>query len=85
MTFDGLGEVRAGGRQFGQIGRRRPVLIKDQDRLDHPALRPVAQGVESIPGQRLAALLREQTGSWLPVFAIIIAMDALTGLLALSC
>ena len=30
------------------------------------------------------ALLREQTGSWLPVFAIIIAMDALTGILALA-
>jgi MFS family permease len=43
----------------------------------------VAQGVGSILGGPLAALLREQTGSWLPVFAIIIAMDALTGLLAL--
>jgi OFA family oxalate/formate antiporter-like MFS transporter len=44
----------------------------------------VAQGVGSILGGPLAALLREQTGSWLPVFAIIIAMDALTGVLALS-
>ena len=43
----------------------------------------VAQGVGSILGGPLAALLREQTGSWLPVFAIIIAMDALTGILAL--
>jgi MFS family permease len=43
----------------------------------------VAQGVGSILGGPLAALLREQTGSWLPVFAIIIAMDALTGMLAL--
>jgi MFS family permease len=43
----------------------------------------VAQGVGSILGAPLAALLREQTGSWLPVFAIIIAMDALTGILAL--
>jgi hypothetical protein len=38
----------------------------------------------SILGGPLAALLREQTGSWLPVFAIIIAMDALTGILALA-
>ncbi|HEX5231151.1 MAG TPA: oxalate/formate MFS antiporter [Bradyrhizobium sp.] len=43
----------------------------------------VAQGVGSILGGPLAALLREQTGSWLPVFVIIIAMDALTGILAL--
>ena len=43
----------------------------------------VAQGVGSILGGPLAALLREHTGSWLPVFAIIIAMDALTGILAL--
>jgi oxalate/formate antiporter len=44
----------------------------------------IAQGIGSILGGPLAALLREQTGSWLPVFAIIIAMDALTGLLALA-
>jgi MFS transporter, OFA family, oxalate/formate antiporter len=44
----------------------------------------VAQGVGSILGGPLAALLRDQTGSWLPVFAIIIAMDALTGILALA-
>ena len=44
----------------------------------------VAQGVGSILGGPLAALLREQTGSWLPVFAIVIAMDALTGILALA-
>ena len=44
----------------------------------------MAQGIGSILGGPLAALLREQTGSWLPVFAIIIAMDALTGILALA-
>src|ERR1700723_2305102 len=44
----------------------------------------IAQGVGSIFGGPLAALLREQTGSWLPVFAIIIALDALTGILALT-
>jgi oxalate/formate antiporter len=44
----------------------------------------VAQGVGSILGGPLAALLRQETGSWLPVFAIIIAMDALTGILALA-
>ena len=44
----------------------------------------IAQGVGSILGGPLAALLREYTGSWLPVFAIVIALDALTGILALA-
>ncbi len=43
----------------------------------------MAQGVGSVLGGPLAALLFETTGSWLPVFGIIIAMDTLTGLLAL--
>jgi OFA family oxalate/formate antiporter-like MFS transporter len=43
----------------------------------------VAQGIGSILGGPLAALLHDKAGSWLPVFTIIIAMDALTGLLAL--
>jgi oxalate/formate antiporter len=44
----------------------------------------IAQGIGSILGGPLAALLREHTGSWLPVFAIIVTMDALTGILALA-
>jgi OFA family oxalate/formate antiporter-like MFS transporter len=44
----------------------------------------IAQGIGSILGGPLAALLREQTGSWLPVFTIVIALDALTGILALA-
>jgi MFS transporter, OFA family, oxalate/formate antiporter len=44
----------------------------------------VAQGVGSILGGPLAALLREHTGSWIPVFIIIIAMDSVTGVLALT-
>ena len=43
----------------------------------------MAQGVGSVLGGPLAALLHDATGSWLPVFGIIIAMDALTGCLAL--
>jgi len=42
----------------------------------------MAQGVGSVLGGPLAALLHDKTGSWLPVFAIIITMDALTGILA---
>jgi OFA family oxalate/formate antiporter-like MFS transporter len=43
----------------------------------------MAQGVGSVLGGPLAALLHDQTGSWLPVFAIIVTMDVLTGILAL--
>lgn len=43
----------------------------------------MAQGVGSVLGGPLAAWLHDATGSWLPVFGIIIACDALTGLLAL--
>lgn len=43
----------------------------------------MAQGVGSVLGAPVAAYLAEQTGSWLPVFGIIIAMDVITGLLAL--
>jgi MFS transporter, OFA family, oxalate/formate antiporter len=44
----------------------------------------MAQGIGSVLGGPLAALLYAQTGSWLPVFTIIITMDALTGILALA-
>jgi oxalate/formate antiporter len=43
----------------------------------------MAQGVGSVLGGPLAALLHQETGSWLPVFAIVIGMDLLTGVLAL--
>ncbi len=42
----------------------------------------MAQGIGSVLGGPMAAQLHDSTGSWLPVFAIIIAMDALTGILA---
>lgn len=43
----------------------------------------MAQGIGSILGGPMAALLREETNSWIPVFLLIIAMDVLTALLAL--
>jgi MFS transporter, OFA family, oxalate/formate antiporter len=43
----------------------------------------MAQGVGSILGAPVAAMIYEQSGSWIPVFGLIIAMDILTGLLAL--
>ena len=43
----------------------------------------MAQGVGSILGAPVAAMIFEQTGSWLTVFSLVITMDILTGLLAL--
>jgi MFS transporter, OFA family, oxalate/formate antiporter len=42
-----------------------------------------AQGVGSILGGPLAALLRGAAGSWLPVFGLVILLDVVTALLAL--
>jgi MFS transporter, OFA family, oxalate/formate antiporter len=44
----------------------------------------IAQGVGSILGAPFAAMLHNSTESWLPVFAIIISVDVLTGILALG-
>ncbi len=43
----------------------------------------MAQGVGSILGGPVAAMIHDSTGSWMPVFALIVGMDILTGLLAL--
>jgi len=43
----------------------------------------MAQGVGSILGAPVAAMIYEATGSWVPVFGLVIGMDILTGLLAL--
>jgi MFS family permease len=43
----------------------------------------MAQGVGSILGAPVAAMIFESTNSWMPVFFLIIGMDILTGLLAL--
>ena len=43
----------------------------------------MAQGIGSVLGGPVAAMIRESTGSWMPVFSLIIVMDVLTGLLAL--
>jgi oxalate/formate antiporter len=42
----------------------------------------MAQGIGSVLGGPVAALIYVKSGSWIPVFALIIAMDAITGLLA---
>ncbi|HET7889517.1 MAG TPA: oxalate/formate MFS antiporter [Bradyrhizobium sp.] len=73
---------------WGEIFSLFPSTLTDTFGAKHATtnygLLYIAQGIGSILGGPLAALLREQTGSWLPVFAIIIALDALTGILALA-
>jgi oxalate/formate antiporter len=44
----------------------------------------MAQGIGSIFGGPLAAYLHDVTGSWLPVFAVVITLDVLTALLAIA-
>jgi OFA family oxalate/formate antiporter-like MFS transporter len=44
----------------------------------------MAQGIGSVLGGPVAALIHDAAGSWLPVFGLIIAMDALTAILALA-
>jgi oxalate/formate antiporter len=44
----------------------------------------MAQGVGSVLGGPVAAMLHESTGSWMPVFAVIIAMDFTTAALAIG-
>ncbi|HMA51765.1 MAG TPA: oxalate/formate MFS antiporter [Magnetospirillaceae bacterium] len=42
----------------------------------------MAQGIGSVLGGPLAALLHEATGTWMPVFSLVIACDLATALLA---
>ena len=44
----------------------------------------MAQGIGSIFGGPLAARLHEASGSWIPVFAVVISLDTLTVLLAIG-
>jgi OFA family oxalate/formate antiporter-like MFS transporter len=44
----------------------------------------MAQGIGSIFGGPLAARLHEASGSWIPVFALVISLDILTALLAMA-
>ena len=73
---------------WGEIFSLFPSTLTDTFGAKHATtnygLLYMAQGVGAILGGPLAALLREHTGSWLPVFTIAIAMDVLTAVLALS-
>jgi OFA family oxalate/formate antiporter-like MFS transporter len=44
----------------------------------------ISQGIGSILGGPLAALMHERLGSWMPVFGVAIALDISTALLAIA-
>jgi MFS family permease len=43
----------------------------------------MAQGIGSVLGGPVAAAIHDASGSWMPVFGLIVGMDLVTGLLAL--
>ena len=43
----------------------------------------IAQGIGSVLGGPVAAMMHDSTGSWFPVFWLIIVLDGLTAILAL--
>lgn len=71
---------------WGEIFSLFPSTLTDTFGTEHSTTNYgflyMAQGVGSIFGGPLAALLHEQTGSWIPVFSAVIAMDLITAVLA---
>jgi MFS transporter, OFA family, oxalate/formate antiporter len=72
---------------WGEIFSLFPATLTDTFGAEHATTNYgflyMAQGVGSILGAPVAAKIFETTGSWLPVFFLVIGMDVLTGLLAL--
>ncbi|HYM32173.1 MAG TPA: oxalate/formate MFS antiporter [Candidatus Cybelea sp.] len=73
---------------WGEIFSLFPSTLTDLFGPDH-AMRNygflyIAQGVGSILGAPVSAYLREQSGSWTLVFAIVVALDLLTAILAVT-
>jgi oxalate/formate antiporter len=72
---------------WGEIFALFPSTLTDLFGPDHATTNYgvlyIAQGVGSILGGPVAASIRAATGSWEPVFLIVVGLDALTVLLAL--
>jgi len=72
---------------WGEIFSLFPSTLTDTFGTEHATTNYgflyMAQGVGSILGAPVAAMVYEATGSWMPVFGLVIGMDILTGLLAL--
>jgi OFA family oxalate/formate antiporter-like MFS transporter len=71
---------------WGEIFSLFPSTLTDtfgsQDATTNYGFLYMAQGVGSVLGGPLAAMLHDATGSWIPVFNLVIAMDLITALLA---
>jgi len=90
MRHDPLAYVLLSGVVFfgwGEIFSLFPSILTDTFGTKHATANYgflyMAQGVGSVLGGPFAAFLHDKTGSWIPVFGVIIAMDVLTALLAL--
>jgi len=90
MRHDPLAYVLLSGVVFfgwGEIFSLFPSILTDTFGTKHATANYgflyMAQGVGSVLGGPFAAFLHDQTGSWLPVFGVIITMDLLTAFLAL--
>ena len=72
---------------WGEIFSLFPSILTDTFGTKHATTNYgflyMAQGVGSVLGGPLAAMLHDATGSWTPVFATVICMDFLTALLAI--
>jgi oxalate/formate antiporter len=73
---------------WGEIFSLFPSTLTDTFGTEHATTNYgclyMAQGVGSVLGGPIAALIHDASGSWIPVFALIIVMDILTGALALA-
>jgi OFA family oxalate/formate antiporter-like MFS transporter len=72
---------------WGEIFSLFPAILTDTFGTRHATTNYgflyMAQGVGSVLGGPLAAMLHEATASWMPVFATVIAMDFATAILAI--
>ena len=72
---------------WGEIFSLFPSILTDTFGTKHATTNYgflyMAQGVGSVLGGPLAAMMHEATGSWTPVFMTVIGMDFLTAFLAL--
>ncbi|MES2932896.1 MAG: oxalate/formate MFS antiporter [Pseudomonadota bacterium] len=73
---------------WGEIFSLFPSILTDTFGTKHATTNYgflyMAQGVGSVLGGPLAAMMHEATGSWTPVFATVICMDFFTALLAIA-
>jgi MFS family permease len=72
---------------WGEIFSLFPSTLTDSFGTEHATANYgflyMAQGIGSVLGGPVAAAIHDGTGSWMPVFGLVVAMDVTTGLLAL--